>query len=128
MSAHLDLSSLADRGLPYDFLVRPIHLPVVIELSERIPNLRFVIDHMAKPEEFEGWAGHMEQIAQNPRAYMKLSGLYVDPSRMKPYVAHLVQQRRPEVGVASRHAAQRRGESCVSANCTEILLTSLLSQ
>jgi len=84
------LKKLASRGIPYDLLLRPLHLPLVPELAERVPNLRFVIDHMAKPEEFDDWAAHMACIAEIPHAHAKLSGLYVEPSRMKPYVGHLI--------------------------------------
>jgi L-fuconolactonase len=84
------LKELAVRGLPYDLLVRPIHLPLIPELAGRVPDLRFVIDHLAKPERFEGWAADMERIAAIPQAYVKMSGLYVEPSCLKPYVDHLV--------------------------------------
>lgn len=85
------LRELATRGLPYDLLLRPMHLSLVPVLAERVPDLRFVIDHMAKPEQFDGWAEQMARIAQIPQAYVKLSGLYVDPSYLKPYVAHLIE-------------------------------------
>lgn len=83
------LKELAARGLSFDLLIRPVHLPLVPELAARVPELRFVIDHMAKPEEFDEWAAQMERIAEIPRAYVKLSGLYVEPSRLRPFVAHL---------------------------------------
>jgi L-fuconolactonase len=84
------LRELALRDVPYDLLLRPLHLPLVPELAERVPELRFVIDHLAKPEAFDGWAEDMTRIAQIPQAHVKLSGLYVEPSCLKPYVSHLL--------------------------------------
>ena len=43
-----NLKLLAANDFPFDFLVRPPHLPHVLQVLERVPNLRAVIDHIAK--------------------------------------------------------------------------------
>jgi L-fuconolactonase len=43
------LGELETRGIPYDLLLRPVHLPVVPALAEKLPALQMVIDHIAKP-------------------------------------------------------------------------------
>jgi L-fuconolactonase len=93
------LSELALRGLPYDLLLRPQHLPLVPHIAERVPDLRMVIDHIAKPpiaaQVFEPWARDMEVAAQLPQVYCKLSGMITeaDPKswkaeHLRPYVGH----------------------------------------
>ena len=44
------LRQLAQRNIPYDMLARPKHLPHVLTLLGRLPELRMVIDHIAKPD------------------------------------------------------------------------------
>ena len=94
------LGELARRGIPYDLLLRPPHLPLVPRLSERVPELRVVIDHIAKPliaaQRMNGWAADMESAAKIPQVWCKLSGMITeaDPSgwkaeHLRPYVQHV---------------------------------------
>jgi len=70
----------------YDLLIRPKQLPAAIELVAKLPEQRFVVDHIAKPAVKEGgctgttseWARHMRAIAANPNVYCKLSGLMTE--------------------------------------------------
>src|SRR5262245_53767719 len=93
------LVELARRSLPYDLLLRPQHLPLVPRIAERVPGLRMVIDHLAKPaiaaQVMEPWARDIETAAQIPQVYCKLSGMITeaDPANwtaqhLRPYVAH----------------------------------------
>ena len=94
------LGELARRGIPYDLLLRPPHLPLVPRLAERIPDLRMVIDHIAKPpiaaQRFDGWAEDMAAAAAIPHLHCKLSGMITeaDPrswsaEHLRPYVQHV---------------------------------------
>ena len=96
------LQELARRAIPYDLLLRPQHLKLVPRVAERVPELRMVIDHIAKPpiaaQRIEGWAEDMEAAAKIPRVCCKLSGMITeaDPhgwkaEHLKPYVAHVLQ-------------------------------------
>lgn len=88
---------LAARGLEYDLLVTPKHLHLVPQVAERVPKLRMVIDHIAKPPiasgELEPWASGMKTVAKIPQVYCKLSGMITEadwknwkPAELKPYI------------------------------------------
>ena len=76
------LKKLAMRGLSYDLLVHTRHLQYVPQVAESCPDLRFVIDHMAKPpiarNEFEEWAEALKPVARYPNVHCKLSGLVTE--------------------------------------------------
>jgi len=74
------LKLLAERDLVFDVVaVYPNHLEHVPTLAERVPDLRMVIDHLAKPPIKEGviepWAELMSTAASYPNVYAKVSGL-----------------------------------------------------
>lgn len=92
--------AVESRGLVFDALVKPPHLPALRRLLERRPTLRVVVDHAAKPAiangEIEDWADHMAAIARDSAAWCKLSGLVTEAgadwsvARLRPYVDHLL--------------------------------------
>jgi len=95
------LSELARRSLPYDLLFYPRHLRLVPLIAERVPGLRMVIDHIAKPliaeQILEPWAADIEEAAKLPQVYCKLSGMITEadvkswkPEHLKPYVLHVM--------------------------------------
>jgi L-fuconolactonase len=69
-------------GFTYDILIYPKQLPAAIELATRLPEQRFVVDHLAKPEIKSGktapWAAQMKEIAQNKNVFCKLSGMVTE--------------------------------------------------
>lgn len=74
------LKMLADNNLTFDVVaVFPNHLKHIPTLSEKVPNLKMVIDHLAKPpndaDERKVWAHQMTAAAENPNVYAKVSGL-----------------------------------------------------
>ncbi|MFC4121192.1 amidohydrolase family protein [Nonomuraea zeae] len=74
------LGLLAAAGLPFDVVaVLPRHLEHVPVLAERVPGLRMVIDHLAKPpiaeKGWEPWASLLARAAECPGVYAKVSGL-----------------------------------------------------
>jgi len=95
------LALLVDRAFPIDLLVMPRHLPNILTLLDKLPKLRGVIDHLAKPfiasETLEPWKTHMQQIAQFPSIYCKLSGMVTETKpnnwsyrNLIPYVQHVI--------------------------------------
>ena len=66
----------------YDILVYARQLPAAIELVSRLPEQRFVIDHIAKPEikakKTEPWATQIREIAQNKNVFCKVSGMVTE--------------------------------------------------
>jgi len=96
------LRELARRGIPYDLLVKPGHLSSVLVIADRIPDLRMVVDHIAKPhiasKRLEPWATDLAQLAGIPAVSCKLSGMITEadwkdwtPGDLKPYVDHVVE-------------------------------------
>ncbi|HUB44593.1 MAG TPA: amidohydrolase family protein [Acetobacteraceae bacterium] len=94
------LIEMAARGLVFDALIQPRHLPVVLELARWHPRLRIVIDHGAKPDiaggGFQAWADGIARVARESAAVCKLSGLVTEAAvgwtvaDVQPYVAHLL--------------------------------------
>src|SRR5258705_8432339 len=76
------LAQLRAFGFTYDILIYPKQLPAAIDLVTRLPEQRFVIDHLAKPEIKSGktspWAAQMREIAQNKNVFCKISGLVTE--------------------------------------------------
>lgn len=91
------LRQVAAAGLAYDLLVLPHQLPAAIETVRAVPELTFVLDHLAKPPiasgELEPWAGLIRELAAEPNVTAKLSGLITeaawddwDAAALRPYV------------------------------------------
>ncbi len=91
---------LVATGLRFDALVKPVHLPYLLEFLERHPDLRCVIDHGAKPDiassAWSPWAEDILAIARRTEARCKLSGLLTEAAPdqsladIAPYVDHLL--------------------------------------
>jgi L-fuconolactonase len=74
------LGILAQHDLPFDVVaVFPNQLKHVPTVAEKVPNLRMVIDHLAKPPQGEAerkiWAEQLKAAAASPNVYAKISGL-----------------------------------------------------
>ena len=76
------ISKLKQFDLAYDILIFPKHLPAAIELVNKFPEQRFVLDHAAKPIIREGlmepWRTHIHELAKAPNVMCKLSGLVTE--------------------------------------------------
>ncbi|WP_127579842.1 amidohydrolase family protein [Paenibacillus koleovorans] len=74
-----NLRTLVKYDFPIDLQARPRHLGVLIELFERVPGLRAVIDHLAKPEvtlqKLESWRTEITSLARCETVLCKLSGM-----------------------------------------------------
>jgi L-fuconolactonase len=95
------LTEIGARGLVFDALIRPPHLPVMLELAQRHPTLRIVIDHAGKPDIAAGglqpWAADIARVARETLAVCKMSGLVTEASPdwhvadLQPYVEHVLE-------------------------------------
>ena len=77
------MSKLAAFGFTYDILIYPRQLAAALELVERLPEQRFVIDHLAKPDIQSGgnkkeWEAQLRAIAQNENVFCKVSGMVTE--------------------------------------------------
>ncbi|HJT75393.1 MAG TPA: amidohydrolase family protein [Chitinophaga sp.] len=86
------INMLARYNFTYDILVYPVQLPAVAAFVPKFPELRLVIDHLAKPYfktgEISSWETHMRAIAQHPHVYCKLSGMITEADWQKWEPAH----------------------------------------
>jgi L-fuconolactonase len=95
------LVAVQERGLTYDLLVRARELPGAIDTVRALPDLQFVLDHIAKPRIAEGkdpeWQERMPGLAALPNVAVKLSGMVTEanwaswtPADLRPFVASVV--------------------------------------
>jgi L-fuconolactonase len=93
------LRAVGAAGLAYDLLVLVSQLRVATEVVRQLPELRFVLDHLAKPGiaagEWEPWASRIAELAAEPNVTAKLSGLVTEASwtdwtagQIVPYAKH----------------------------------------
>ena len=76
------IAAVAEAGLAYDFLVRARELRAAFETASRHPEMRFVVDHLAKPpvtrDDDHAWADELSRLASLPNVVCKLSGLVTE--------------------------------------------------
>ncbi|MBB3020370.1 L-fuconolactonase [Microvirga lupini] len=73
--------ALVDLGLRFDALVLPRHLPNLLRLIERYPDIKVVIDHGAKPPiggDLSSWHRDLAQLAAISHVHCKFSGLVTE--------------------------------------------------
>jgi L-fuconolactonase len=73
---------LEQYGWTYDLLLKTIHLPSAIQLVDRYPTQKFVVDHIAKPandkSDWDAWLTGIRTIAERTNVFCKLSGLVTE--------------------------------------------------
>ncbi|MDP8958312.1 MAG: amidohydrolase family protein [Actinomycetota bacterium] len=101
------LRAVGQAGLVYDLLVRTRELPAAVAAVRSFPELRFVVDHLAKPPVREGalepWAERIAGLGGLPNVWCKLSGLVTEadwegwrPEDLVPYVRHALEVLGPD--------------------------------
>ena len=94
---HRGISLLEDLDLTYDILIYPRHLSAAIDLVSQFTRLRFVLDHMAKPNIRGGgmleWEAGIRELAEHPQVFCKVSGVVTEadwthwtPDDIRPYL------------------------------------------
>jgi L-fuconolactonase len=101
-SVRRGIRAVAERGLTLDLLVRTEHLPHVPRLAEENPDLRLVVDHLAKPPiatgELARWRERMATLVPYPNIWCKVSGLLTEAGpnptaeAIRPVVAFALEQ------------------------------------
>lgn len=76
------LSELQAYGLTYDLLLFPKHLPVAVQVVQKFPEQRFVLDHIAKPLIEDGvldpWERDIRALAAFDNVFCKISGMITE--------------------------------------------------
>lgn len=94
-------------GLVYDLLLRPRELPAALAVARRLPGVRFVIDHLAKPPiqsgALEPWRRRIAPFAELDHVACKVSGLVTEaawsawsPSDLQPFVDQAIETFGPD--------------------------------
>jgi L-fuconolactonase len=90
------LAAMETLGLVFDALIRPAHLPHIVTIAQRYPNLSIVIDHSGKDAAWQPWADGMAALAALPNVSCKLSGLLTEagkspePNICKPWITDIL--------------------------------------
>ena len=101
------IAAVGKAGLAYDILVRTRELPAALALVKALPDMRFVIDHIAKPPIASGatseWAARLKPLAEYPNVFVKLSGMVTEADWKRwtvrditPYVTRVLEWFGPE--------------------------------
>ena len=104
------LQTLEKHGVSYDLLVHTRHLQHVKTVAEACPQLRLVVDHMAKPPIASGdvggwaqWADALKEVAAYSNISCKLSGLVTEANAkswtsedLRPFVEQALEFFGPE--------------------------------
>ena len=88
-------------GLVYDLLPKEPELPACIDLVKTLPEVQFVLDHIAKPRIAEGamqpWLDLITTLGQQPNVFCKLSGMVTEADwtnwkveDLRPYADHIL--------------------------------------
>lgn len=96
------VQSLHAHGLSFDLCINHRQLANTIKLVRQCPNVRFILDHIAKPDIKAGlldpWRAELRELSRMENVWCKLSGLTTEADHakwtaadLKPYVAHVVE-------------------------------------
>ena len=73
---------LPQYNLTYDLLIYEHQLPVAHQFVSQLPQVRLVVDHIAKPSiargELSPWRENIRALATHPNVYCKLSGMVTE--------------------------------------------------
>jgi L-fuconolactonase len=95
------LHELVRRDLTFDFLARPANLPFIPQVMDQVPDLRAVVDHIAKPliadHVVEPWLTDLRKVASINGIHCKISGMITEadqknwtPDDLRPYIHHVL--------------------------------------
>src|SRR3546814_19611448 len=100
-------------------------LPAVLNLIDKKPDNRYILDHLGKPgiadKEFNQWKDHIAAAANNPNVYCKFSGMVTEAdwtnwttADLRPYAAIVLENFGPErlVFGGARQEERRIGKAC----------------
>lgn len=74
-----NVKRLASFDYTFDLLVHNNQLDSLIRFTDKLPDNRFILDHLGKPaiknKEYKEWKTEIKILAANPNMYCKLSGM-----------------------------------------------------
>ncbi len=86
----------------FDVCVRHHQLPAITELVKQCPDVKFVLDHIGKPDivdnQLESWRKHIKELAALPNISCKISGVVTEADHknwkaedVAPYINHVIE-------------------------------------
>ena len=96
------IAAVGRAGLACDLLVRARELPAAVATVRANPDVRFVVDHLAKPRIAAGptdaeWEAALRPLASEPNVFCKLSGMVTEadwsawtPADLSPYIGKVL--------------------------------------
>lgn len=100
------LGQVARRGIPFDILTFPRHLPAMLDALAEVPDLHGIVDHLSKPDmTADGlgqWGKDITRLAAHPRLMCKVSGMVTEAGadwsadRIRPFLHHAARAFGPE--------------------------------
>ena len=96
------LNLLPKYNLHFEITIRHHQLPDVLKMVELCPGVRFILDHIGKPNikegELEPWRENIAQLATMPNVWCKVSGLVTEADdkiwtveELRPYVEKVIE-------------------------------------
>ena len=93
---------LPEFGMSFDICIAHIHMENTIKFVRQCPEVRFVLDHIGKPDiknhVLDPWRTHLKKLASIPNVWCKMSGLVTEadhrswtPKDLKPYIDHVLE-------------------------------------
>jgi L-fuconolactonase len=91
------IAAVGQAGLAYDLLIRAREMDAALDTVRALPEVRFIIDHLAKPPIKDGlvepWASRIRPFGHAPNVWSKVSGLMTEadwddwtPADLAPFV------------------------------------------
>ena len=88
-------------GLSFDLCIKHPQLANTIELVRQCPDVRFILDHIGKPDiaahQLEPWKDELRELARLDNVWCKLSGLVTEANHatwttddLRPYIEHVI--------------------------------------
>ena len=99
------VAQLAAEDLAFDVCVREHQLGEVVALVQALPEVRFVLDHLGKPQvgaDSTRWRRQLRELAELPNVMCKLSGLMTEVvagacgGGVRPYLEHALEVFSPQ--------------------------------
>lgn len=96
------LNLLPRNNLHFEICIFHHQLPAIVDLVRRLPNVTFMLDHIAKPPiksgDLQPWRTRIAELAALPNLMCKMSGLVTEadhanwqPGDLRPYIDHVVE-------------------------------------
>lgn len=92
---------LTRHGLSFDLCINHRQLANTLKLVRQCPDVKFILDHIGKPDIKAGlldpWRAELQELAQFPNVWCKMSGLvneadmqHWQPADLQPYIDHVM--------------------------------------